>query len=174
MGQPLTDRDHPALASLLGHWRGATRMESGPWGPERTVDAEVTFTQVAGGFAVVQSYRHTEPDGSHFEGHGIFTLDTTRRDILWYYVDSTGVPPDAPVRCTWHDGVLQMEHHIGAGSTRHTLSVTGGVLVDVAELRRDDRADKDLRARSAADGAAASYKPFMTSRYRRDPGTAPA
>jgi hypothetical protein len=134
----------------------------------------MTFTPVAGGSAVVQSYRHQEPDGSHFEGHGIFTVDPDRQDVLWYYVDSVSPPPAAPARCTWHDGVLQVERHTGAGSTRHTLSVSDGVLIDVAELRRDDRADMGLQARSSADGASASYRPFMTSRYKRDPGKLPA
>lgn len=170
MDRPRTDHGHPALANLLGRWRGTTRLESGPWGAERTVDAEMTFTLVAGGSAVVQSYRHTESDGSHFEGHGIFTVDPVRRDVLWYYVDSVNPAPDAPARCTWHDGDLQVERHAGAGSIRHTLRVTGGVLFDVAELRRDDSAGTDLRDRIAADGATALYKPFMTSRYRRDPG----
>jgi hypothetical protein len=174
MDQPRADRKHPALASLLGRWRGTTRLEPGPWGPERTVDAEMTFTPVAGGSAVVQSYRHQEPDGSHFEGHGIFTVDPDRQDVLWYYVDSVSPPPAAPARCTWHDGVLQVERHTGAGSTRHTLSVSDGVLIDVAELRRDDRADMGLQARSSADGASASYRPFMTSWYKRDPGKLPA
>lgn len=168
MDRPRIDHDHPALASLLGRWRGITRLEPGPWGPERTVDAEMTFTPVAGGSAVVQSYRHLEPDGSHFEGHGIFTVDPDRQDVLWYYVDSVSPAPAAPARCTWHDGVLQVERHTGAGSTRHTLTVTDGVLVDVAELRRDKHTDMGLRDRSATDGAMASYKPFMTSRYRRN------
>lgn len=174
MDQPRADGKHPALASLLGRWLGTTRLEPGPWGPERTVDAEMTFTAVAGGAAVVQSYRHQERDGNHFEGHGIFTVDPDRQDVLWYYVDSVSPAPAAPARCTWHDGVLQVERHTGAGSTRHTLSVSDGVLVDVAELRRDDRADMGLQARSSADGASASYKPFMTSRYERDPGKPPA
>ncbi|WP_434058852.1 DUF1579 family protein, partial [Escherichia coli] len=76
--RPATDPSgdtHPALAGLLGSWRGSTRLASGPWGPERTVEAEVSYRRVAGGFAVVQSYRHAEADGSHFEGHGVFTLD---------------------------------------------------------------------------------------------------
>lgn len=170
MDQPRSGREHPALANLLGRWRGTTRLEPGPWGPERTVDAEVTFTLVAGGSAVVQSYRHTESDGGHFEGHGIFTVDPDRQDVLWYYVDSVIPAPAGPARCTWRDGVLQVKRHTGAGSTRHTLSVSDGVLVDVAELRRDHSKDTDLGDRIAADGAAASYKPFMTSRYRRDRG----
>ncbi|OAE01388.1 DUF1579 family protein [Arthrobacter sp. OY3WO11] len=170
MDRPRINPGHPALANLLGRWRGTTRLESGPWGAERTVDAEMTFTLVAAGSAVVQSYRHTESDGSHFEGHGIFTVDPDRRDVLWYYVDSVSPAPDAPARCTWHDGDLQVERHTGAGSIRHTLRVTDGVLFDVAELRREDRMDTDLGDRIAADGATASYKPFMTSRYRREPG----
>lgn len=170
MDRPRIDPGHPALASLLGRWRGTTRLEPGPWGSERSVDAEMTFTLVAGGSAVVQSYRHTEPDGGHFEGHGIFTVDPDRQDVLWYYVNSMSPAPAAPARCTWHDGVLQVERHTGAGSTRHTLSVSEGLLLDIAELRRDDSSGTDLRDRSAANGAADSYKPFMTSRYRRDPG----
>lgn len=170
MDRPRIDPGHPALANLLGRWRGTTWLEPGPWGPERAVDAEMTFTLVAGGSAVVQSYRHTESDGSHFEGHGIFTVDPDRHDVLWYYVDSMSPAPAAPARCTWHDGDLQVERHTGAGSIRHTLSVIDGVLLDIAELRRDDPSGTDLRDRSAANGAADSYKPFMTSRYRRDPG----
>ena len=107
MDRPRTDHGHPALANLLGRWRGTTRLESGPWGAERTVDAEMTFTLVAGGSAVVQSYRHTESDGSHFEGHGIFTVDPVRRDVLWYYVDNVSPGPDAPARCTWHAGTCR-------------------------------------------------------------------
>ena len=170
MDRPRIDPGHPALASLLGRWRGTTRLEPGPWGAERTVDAEMTFTLVAGGSAVVQSYRHTEPDGGHFEGHGIFTVDPDRQDVFWYYVNSMSPAPAAPARCTWHDGVLQVERHTGAGSTRHTLSVSDGVLTDVAEQRKEDPTDTHLRDRATADGAMASYKPFMTSRYRRDPG----
>jgi hypothetical protein len=154
-----------ALADFLGHWRGTTRFAGGPWGPERTVDAEVTYRPVAGGFAVVQSYRHVEPDGTHFEGHGMFTLDTDHRNVFWYYVDSASPVPGAPARCTLHNGALRVERRGSAGWTRHTVSVDGDVLTHVTELRT---AGKKAGAESGgADGTGSAYVPFMTSSFLR-------
>ena len=160
-----------ALAGFLGHWRGSTRFASGAWGPERTVDAEVTYTPVAGGSAVVQSYSHREPDGTHFEGHGIFTVDPDHQDVFWYYVDNAGPAPAAAARCTWHNGALRVERHGGAGWTRHTLRVDGDVLTHVTELRtRGDKAVGDSGVHEetgAVDGTGSAYVPFMTSSFQR-------
>ncbi|WP_350224189.1 DUF1579 family protein [Pseudarthrobacter sp. fls2-241-R2A-127] len=135
MLSPTPERGHPALLAMLGHWRGKTLVAAGPWGPEHSLDAEVTYSQVAGGLGVVQSYRHAEPDGSHFEGHGIFTVDPVHNDVLWYYIDNHGAPPGTAARCTWHDHVLRVERR-GAGRwTRHSIWVEGGVLTHVTELR---------------------------------------
>lgn len=158
---------HPALTGLLGSWRGSTELASGPWGPERTVEAEVTYRRAAGGFAVVQSYRHVEADGSHFEGHGIFTLDPDHPDVFWYYVDSTGAPPDAPSRCTWHDGVLRVERRGSAGWTRHTIRVEDTWLLHVTELRRPEREHDVAEAAAVANGKHPAFIPFMTSTFRR-------
>jgi hypothetical protein len=160
-----------ALAGFLGHWRGSTRFAAGPWGPERTVDAEVTYTPVAGGSAVVQSYSHREPDGTHSEGHGIFTVDPDHQDVFWYYVDSAGPAPAAASRCTWHDGALRVERRGGAGWTRHTLRLEGDVLTHVTELRtRGDTATGGSgmhEEAGAADGTGSAYVPFMTSSFQR-------
>ncbi len=95
MNEPLKSHAHTALEAFLGHWRGSTELSASPWGPARTADAEVTFSRAAGGYALVQSYRHIEPDGTHFEGHGVFTVDPDHGDTMWYYVDSMGRPPEA-------------------------------------------------------------------------------
>jgi hypothetical protein len=152
MNLPQPGTVHAVLETFLGHWRGTTRLAASAWGPERTAAAEVTFTRAAGGFAVVQSYRHTEPDGGHFEGHGVFTVDPDREDVLWYYVDSLGLPPETPVRCTWVDGVLRVERRTDRMTARHTFRVDGGVLTHTAELRIGD---------------AANFEPFMTSVCQR-------
>ncbi|WP_461189706.1 DUF1579 domain-containing protein [Arthrobacter sp. Z4-13] len=155
-----------ALAGFLGHWRGSTRLAAGAWGPERTVDAEVTYTPVASGSAVVQSYRHLEPDGTHFEGHGIFTVDPDHQDVFWYYVDKVNPGPGAPARCTWHDGALRVERRGGVGWTRHTLRVDGDLLTHVTELRtRREEAPEEKRG--VADGTGSAYVPFMTSSFQR-------
>jgi hypothetical protein len=143
---------HAVLEDFLGHWRGTTRLESSAWGPERSAAAEVSFTRAAGGLAVVQSYRHLEPDGSHFEGHGVFTLDPDHHDVLWYYVDNLGQPAGAPARCTWVDGILRVERHNDRGTARHTFRVEDGVLIHTTELRLGD---------------GQGFVPFMTSECRR-------
>lgn len=158
---------HPALTGLIGHWRGTTLLAAGPWGPERSVDAEVSYSPLAGGFGVVQSYRHVEADGRHFEGHGIFSIDPVRKDVLWYYVDSTGASPAAAARCTWHGGVIRVERQSGAGWTRHAISVEGGVLQHVTELRSAGTSDADAGPRADADGKYPAYRPFMRSVFRR-------
>lgn len=166
------ERGHPALSGLLGHWRGSTHVTAGPWGPEHTVDAEVTYSQVAGGLGVVQSYRHREPDGSHFEGHGIFTVDPVHNDVLWYYVDSTGVPPGSAARCTWRDGVLRVERPSAAGWTRHSIQVEGDGLTHITELRSRRRDDGGGAPETGIDGNASPYRPFMRSEFHRG-STAP-
>ncbi|HKU04412.1 MAG TPA: DUF1579 family protein [Arthrobacter sp.] len=169
MGGSAMEHGHPALSGLLGHWRGRTHIAAGPWGPERTVEAEVTYSEVAGGLGVVQSYRHAEPDGGHFEGHGIFTVDPVHHDVLWYYVDSTGVPPGTAERCTWRNGVLRVERRSDSGWTRHSLLLDEGALTHVTELRSPAKDDGGGPANedAAADGRSPAYRPFMRSVFHR-------
>ncbi|RAM36428.1 DUF1579 family protein [Arthrobacter globiformis] len=148
MDQPPPGTAHEALEIFVGRWLGTTELAASPWGPARTATAEVTFTRAAGGFAVVQSYRHTEADGTHFEGHGVFTVDPDHDETLWYYVDSMGGPPSAPARGVWHDSTLMVERHSDRGTARHTFRVDQGVLTHTAELRL---------------GETQEFQPFMTS-----------
>ncbi|MFJ5955769.1 DUF1579 family protein [Paenarthrobacter sp. NPDC092416] len=140
------------LSAFVGNWRGITELAASPWGAARTAEAEVTFARAAGGFAVVQSYRHREPDGTHFEGHGMFTVDPGHGGTLWYYVDSLGRPPVAPVRGVWNAGKLTLERHTSDGVARHTFRVEEGVLVHTAELRLE---------------GAAAFSPLLKSVFRK-------
>lgn len=141
-----------ALQAFLGQWRGSAELSASHWGPERTVYAEVSFTRAAGGHAVVQSYRHSEADGSHFEGHGVFTVDPDHGDTLWYFVDSTGRTPEAPARGHWHNGTLTLERHSPRGTARHSFRIEDGELVHTGSLRWGDAKD---------------FSPFMAARFRR-------
>ena len=149
---PQPSTAHEALQTFVGRWLGTTELAASPWGPARTAAAEVTVTRAAGGFAVVQSYLHTEPDGTHFEGHGVFTVDPDHDETLWYYVDSMGRPPAAPARGVWHNSMLTVERHSDRGTARHTFRVDRDVLIHTAELRLGEGQD---------------FQPFMTSVCRR-------
>jgi hypothetical protein len=151
------DRPHPGTAQeelevFLGHWSGTTQIEATPRRPARTAAAEVTFTKAAAGYAVLQSYRHTEAEGIRFERHGMFTMDTDHSDTVWYHVDSVGLPREAPTRCNWHRGVLTVERRNGRDTSRHTFRVDDGVLTHTSEVRLAD---------------ATAFAPFMTSVCRR-------
>lgn len=151
------DRPHPGTAQkelevFLGHWSGTTQIEATPRRPARTAAAEVTFTKAAAGYAVLQSYRHTEAEGIRFERHGMFTMDPDHPDTVWYHVDSVGLPREAPTRCNWHRGVLTVERRNGRDTSRHTFRVDDGVLTHTSEVRLAD---------------ATAFVPFMTSVCRR-------
>ncbi|ABK02830.1 hypothetical protein JOE40_000396 [Arthrobacter sp. PvP102] len=151
------DRTHPGTAQaelevFLGHWTGTTHIEATPRRPARTAAAEMTFTKAAGGYAVLQSYRHTQLDGIRFERHGMFTMDPDHPDTVWYHVDSVGLPREPPTRCSWHGGVLTVERRTGRDTSRHTYRVDDGVLTHTSEVRL---------------AGATAFAPFMTSVCRR-------
>ena len=152
----MRDQRHPSAAesleAFLGRWRGSAELAASPSGPARTVEAEVVFTKTAGGHAVVQSYRHLEADGSHFEGHGVFTVDPDHGDTLWYYVDSIGKPPEAPARGHWQGGTLTLERHSQRGTSRHSFRIDGGELVHRGSLRM---------------GKAPEFTAFLSARFRK-------
>ena len=148
MDRPHPGSAHEALEIFVGRWLGTTELAASHWGPARTATAEVTFTRAAGGFAVVQTYRHVEADGTQFEGHGVFTVDPDHEETLWYYVDSMGRSPAAPSRGVWHDATLTVERHSDRGTARHTFRVDHGALIHTAEIRLGDAQD---------------FSPFMTS-----------
>ncbi|MCU1531846.1 MAG: hypothetical protein JWO49_1417 [Arthrobacter sp.] len=158
MGQLLPRNANQALEVFLGHWTGITRWEATAWGPARSADVAISFARAAAGLAVAASYRHTGADGSHTEGHGVFTVDPNRPDTLWYHVNSMGLPPEAPARASWQEGILTVERRSGRGTARHTFQVDGAVLTHAAGLRL---------------GRAIDFTPFMTSVCQRVPeGTA--
>src|SRR3712207_1851451 len=55
--------------------------------------------------AVLQDYRRVADDGTELVGHGVFLLDPASGDMLWWFFDSTGVPP-TPLRGRWAEGAL--------------------------------------------------------------------
>ncbi|MEO5780912.1 MULTISPECIES: DUF1579 domain-containing protein [Arthrobacter] len=159
MDRPLPVGAYEALKQFLGQWAGTTQWQSTPWGPARSAAAGVTFSRTGAGLAVTLSYHHSNADGTHTEGHGVFTVDPDHPDTLWYRVNSLGLPPEPPARAGWRDGTLTVERHSGHGTARHTYRIADGLLTHTAAVRL---------------GSAGTFTPVMTSVYRRRPAGAGA
>lgn len=154
MDRPLRGSACEALEAFLGRWAGTTQWPATPWGPARAAASEVTFSRAAAGLAVTHGYRHTEADGTAYEGHGVFTADPVHPDTLCYQVNSMGLPPEPPARARWQGGALTLERRSERGTARHTFRVEGGVLTHTAGFRL---------------GRAGEFIPFMTTVCRRVP-----
>ena len=89
-----------AFWPLLGNWTGLERL-----GPDQTARAMMVIKLDLLDRGVLEDYRRVGDDGTEVVGHGVFLLDPGTGDLLWWYFDSTGVPP-TPLRGDWIDGAL--------------------------------------------------------------------
>ncbi len=157
MDRPVPGSAYEELQAFLGDWAGTTHWQASPWGVARTAPSDVTFSRAVAGLAVTMSYGHANSDGTRSEGHGVFTTDPDRPEVLWYHVNSMGLPPEPPARALWRGGTLTVERRSDHGTARHTYRLDDGVLTHAASVRL---------------GKALEFIPFLTSVYRRVPAGA--
>jgi hypothetical protein len=77
---------------LLGNWTGVEQLAAGG-----TARAMITFKLDVADRAVLQDYRQVRDDGAELVGHGVFMVDPATADLLWWFFDSSGIPP-TPLR----------------------------------------------------------------------------
>lgn len=92
-----------AFWPLLGNWTGVEQL--GPDGG--TARAVIVFKLDLQDRAVVQDYRRVAADGAELVGHGIFLPDPGTDDLLWWFFDSSGIPP-TPLRGRWSGDGLRL------------------------------------------------------------------
>jgi len=76
---------------LLGNWTGVEQLPGG------TARAMITFKLDVADQVVLQDYRQVRANGAELTGHGVFLIDPTAGDLLWWFFDSLGIPP-TPLR----------------------------------------------------------------------------
>jgi hypothetical protein len=102
---------------LLGNWTGVEQLADAG-----TARAMVTFKLDVADQVVLQDYRQVRDDGAELSGHGVFLVDPDTAELLWWFFDSSGVPP-TPLRGSQTDGELVLgPHH------EHRLWLDGGRL----------------------------------------------
>jgi hypothetical protein len=110
-----------AFWPLLGNWTGVERLSRGG-----TARAMIVFKLDLQDRAVVQDYRRVAEDGSELTGHGVFVVDPVTGNLLWWFFDSSGVPP-TPLRGLSVEDVLVFGPH-----REHRLWLDGDRLRRVA------------------------------------------
>ena len=60
-----------------------------------------------------------------FHGHGVFVIDPHGTDVLWWWFDSMGFPPDGPARGRWDGDVLLFEKATPMGEGRYRYEFFG-------------------------------------------------
>lgn len=93
MDMPKPGPLHERLALLAGRWLGEETLMPSPWDPAGgTALGRVENRVALGGFAVLQDYVQSRDGQTCFEGHGVFTVDADKEEVVLYWFDSMGCP----------------------------------------------------------------------------------
>lgn len=120
MDMPKPGPEHARLARMAGEWSGGEQLEPSPWGPGGAARGNGVYRMVTDGMALAQDYQQEKEDGSiAFRGHGVFAIDPNNGDVLWWWFDSMGFPPDGPARGRWDGDTLTLEKSSSQGEARY-------------------------------------------------------
>jgi hypothetical protein len=106
---------------LLGNWAGVEQLADAG-----TARAMITFKLDVADQVVLQDYRQVRADGAELSGHGVFLVDPATAEVLWWFFDSSGMPP-TPLRGSWTDSQLVL-----GANDEHRFWLDGGQLRRVA------------------------------------------
>lgn len=109
------------LSLFTGTWSGGGEIFASNWSPAATCEGLWQFGFDKSGHHLIHDYCETRSDGSHFEGHGIFNLDSETKDIVWFWFDSYGFPPLNPARGNWDGERLELTKFTARGIGRSTF-----------------------------------------------------
>ena len=136
MDMPKPGAEHARLARLVGSWSGEEQLSPSPWGPGGAAHGRFEYRFGIDGMALLQDYQEEKQGQVVFRAHGVFMIDPNTGDVLWWWFDSIGFPPDPPARGRWDSNdVLRLEKHTPRGSSRYTMDFSGSGLVFRIESR---------------------------------------
>ncbi len=124
MDMPKAGPVHARLQAFLGEWQGEERVEPSPWGKGGPAAGRMSFRADLDGFAVIQDYVQFKDSLVTFRGHGVFTVDPKTEEVLWYWFDSVGFPPDEPARGRFEGDLLTLNRVSARGASRYAFGIT--------------------------------------------------
>lgn len=123
MDMPKVGPDHARLQAFVGEWEGPEQLEPSPWGPGGPAVGRMSFRVDLDGFAVIQEYIELKESRITFRGHGVFTVDPQTKEVLWYFFDSMGFPPEAPARGGFEGNTLTLTRTTARGAARYVYEI---------------------------------------------------
>jgi len=144
---------HERLMRFVGHWSGPERLAPSPWGPGGPAIGRTQYRAALDGMALIQEYEQEQDGQIVFHGHGIMVIEPDTQDVLWWWFDSFGFPPDAPARGRWDGEVLSFEKTTPQGEARYRYEFAGDRYRFMIENRLPDQTD---------------FGEFMRGQYSRD------
>ncbi len=152
MDMPKPTADHKRLEKLAGIWTGTETMYPSQWDPKGGPADATTHTRVAlDGFAVISDYEQKRGGQRTYAGHGVWTWDGHRQQVVLHWFDSMGQGVDE-FRGAWNGEVLQVASKNPVGHWRMTYDfTTAGTMKS--------------RMETSPDGVA--WKPMFDGAYRR-------
>jgi hypothetical protein len=153
MEMPKPTAEHERLAKLAGTWKGEETMHPSQWEPEGGVAQAVTKSRVAlDGFAVVSDYEQSRHGQRSFAGHGVYTWDAEKGEVVLHWFDSMGTGVDV-FRGKWDGERLQMLCRNAMGHWRFSYDCSAeGKLTSRMEMSPDGK----------------SWKAMFDGKYRRE------
>jgi hypothetical protein len=152
MEMPKTGPAHARLLAFVGEWEGEETVAPSPWGPGGAAFGRMSFRADLDGFAIIQDYIEQKDSRITFRGHGVLTVDPETQEILWYWFDSIGFPPDAPARGHFEGDMLTLNRVSPRGASRYVYRITS----NACEFSIENKLLGD-----------AEFKVFMNGKYAR-------
>jgi hypothetical protein len=153
MDMPRPGAEHQRLFSRLhGHWSGAEQLAPSPWGEGGAATGRTHCRIGLDGMALIQEYEEEKDGRASFHGHGIFLIEPGTGDVLWWWFDSMGFPPE-PARGRWDGETLLFEKKTPRGEARYRYEFGPDRYRFVIENRFPGQSD---------------FTEFMRGDYRRD------
>jgi len=119
MQPPRPDPAHLArLHRFAGRWSGPEHASPSPWGPGGASIGHGAYHVALDGTALIQEYRQEKDGQVVFRGHGVFLIEPDSGDVLWWWFDSMGFPPE-PARGRWQGDTLHFEKTTPRGEARY-------------------------------------------------------
>lgn len=119
MDMPKPGPEHALLARLIGDYEGDEELQPSPWGDGGPARGRGSYRSITDGMAITQDYEEEKDGAIVFKGHGVFSIDPENGDVLWWWFDSMGFPPDAPARGRWEGDTLTLHKTTPRGDGRY-------------------------------------------------------